>query len=345
MLPEEMGIAQNGNPNVIAEPFDLRYWAAFKMQRIAHDQPEVISIGSSRGHEMRSAMFAPYKFYNASLTAWTLAQEIDIVDRITKVSNPRVIIAGIDYTMFTDAVAGVFDRERTMRYNNGLHYRYHGALVAISTVRSDPLLLNLLYERNKTTTPYFLGMNAIRYSTGFRFDGSRLLPRSAYQSAPGYLAKNSGLLDAVPGALHADSRQLADLAKLAGLCRERGVLLVAIQFPIFKASVDFLDKDSSYHASAGIWREFQSNEMTERFRDLGIVFFDLSRSPMTSDGQYFTDAAHPTEAGMSVAMSELLNDERFHAIFPKIDGERLRRDRERAADAGDPFEIYGNILH
>jgi hypothetical protein len=45
---------------------------------------------------------------------------------------------------------------------------------------------------------------------------------------------------------------------------------------------------------------------------------------MTSDGRYFTDAAHPTETGISVAISDLLRDERFRRIFPAIDPERLR---------------------
>jgi hypothetical protein len=51
--------------------------------------------------------------------------------------------------------------------------------------------------------------------------------------------------------------------------------------------------------------------MLRRLRDLGIVFFDLTRTEMTADGRYFTDAAHPTETGMSVAISDLVGDERF----------------------------------
>jgi hypothetical protein len=74
MLAEDMGTVQSGDANIVAEPFDLRYWAAMKIRRIAHDQPEVVSIGSSRSHGMGSAMFKPYRFYNASLTAWTLAR-------------------------------------------------------------------------------------------------------------------------------------------------------------------------------------------------------------------------------------------------------------------------------
>jgi hypothetical protein len=337
-----MATVQSGDANIVAEPFDLRYWAAMKIQRIAHDQPEVVSIGSSRSHEMRSAMFKPYRFYNASLTAWTLAQVIEMVDRITKVSKPRVIIVGLDYSMLTDHLAASLNNERAMEFENGVHYRYRSALATLKTIVSQPILLSALWNRKRDTIPYFIGLHAFQTATGFRFDGSRLMQRTVYQTAQSNLARNIGQLDAVPGGPHVNAGQLSELFRLAKLAKDRDVLLVAVQYPIYKASVDYLDKEPSYQVYAGVWREFQSDEMLRRLHDLGIVFFDLTRTEMTADGRYFTDAAHPTETGMSVAISDLLSDERFRKIFPAVDPERLRIDRDKAAALGDPFEIYGN---
>jgi hypothetical protein len=342
MLPEDMGAAQSRNPEIVVEPFDLHYWAAMKIQRIAHDQPEVISIGSSRGQAMRSAMFRPYRFYNASLTAWTLKQEIEMIDRITTISKPRVIIIGLDYSMLTDQLAATLDAERTMHFENGIGYRYRSSLAALKTILSQPILLSSLWNRKSDTIPYFIGLHAFQTATGFRFDGSRVLPRTAYQTAPSYLARNIGQIDAVPGGPHVDREQLSRLERLAKLAKDRNVLLVAIQYPIYKASVDYLDKEPSYYAYSGVWRDFQSDEMRSRLRNSGIIFFDLTRTDMTSDDRYFTDAAHPTETGISVAVSDLLRDERFRSIFPAIDPERLRVDREKAAARGDAFEIYSN---
>jgi hypothetical protein len=342
MLPEEMGLVQSRNAELVVEPFDLHYWAAMKIQRIAHDQPEVVSIGSSRGHEMRSEMFRPYRFYNASLTAWTLKQEIEMVDRITSVSKPRVIIIGLDYSMLIDQLAAVYNAERTMRFENGFRYRYRSSLAALKTIVSQPVLLSALWNKKGDAIPDFIGLHALQTATGFRFDGSRMMSRAVYQAAPNYLARNIGLLDAVPGAPHVDPGQLSELERLAKLAKDRDVLLVAIQYPIYKASVDYLDKEPSYQFYSGVWRDFQSDEMLNRLRNLGITFFDLSRTEMTADGRYFTDAAHPTEVGISVAMSDLLRDERFRRIFPAIDPERLRADREKAAARGDAFEIYDN---
>ena len=342
MLPEDMGAVQSLNAEIVVEPFDLHYWAAMKIQRIAHDQPEVVSIGSSRGHEMRSAMFRPYRFYNASLTAWTLKQEIEMVDRVTSVSKPRVIIIGLDYSMLVDQLAAALNAERTMQFENGVRYRYRSSLAALKTIVSQPILLSALWNEKRDTIPHFIGLHAFQTATGFRFDGSRMMPRTVYQAAPSYLARNIGQLDAVPGAPHVDPGQLSELERLAKLAKDRNVLLVAIQYPIYKASVDYLDKEPSYQFYSGVWRDFQSNEMLSRLRNLGIIFFDLTRTEMTSDGRYFTDAAHPTEAGISVAISDLLRDERFRRIFPAIDPERLRADRGKAAARGDAFEIYDN---
>jgi hypothetical protein len=342
MLPEDMGAVQSHSADIVVEPFDLRYWAAMKIQRIAHDQPEVVSIGSSRGQALRSAMFRPYRFYNASLTAWTLKQEIQMVDRITTVSKPRVIIIELNYSMLLDPVAATLNAERTMQFENGIRYRLRSSLAALKTIALQPIVLSNLWNRESDTTPNFIGLHAFQTSTGFRFDGSRMMPRAVYASAPGYLAKNIGQIDAVPGGPHVDPGQLAELSKLAKLAKDRNVLIVAVQYPLYKASVDYLDNEPSYRFYSGVWREFQSDEMQSKLRDLGIIFFDLTRTEMTSEGRYFIDAAHPTEAGASVALSNLLRDERFRSIFPAIDPERLIVDRTTAIARGDAFEIYGN---
>jgi hypothetical protein len=349
LLPEEMGAVQNGDPSIVAEPFNLRYWAALKIPRIAKDQPEIISIGSSRGMEIRSAMFAPYKFYNASLTAWTLDQEITMIDQITQVSKPRVIIVGIDYFMFTDQYADAMARERTMVFGNGWRYRYQSCINLLREFwNRPPLFAELLEDWYREKFPIrrdsltLLGVDAIRGTTGFRFDGSMLLPRGTYEQAPRKLTANEGIIQAAPGAPEIDARQYQALERLAAFGRQRGVTLVAVQLPIFKATIDFLDNDPSYHNYAGIWRDFESPEMRKRMQDLGIIFFDMSRDPMNADGEFFTDAAHPTESAMSVAVMHLLDDPRFQTLFPALGAERLRAERAAALAKGEKFEIYGN---
>jgi hypothetical protein len=349
LLPEQMGAAQNKDPDIVALPFNLRYWAALKLPRIAKEQPEIVSIGSSRGMEIRSAMFAPYKFYNASLTAWTLDQEVTMVDRITQVTKPRIIIIGLDYFMFQAQYARDMARERTMRFANGWGFRHESLANMLREFWERPPLLGDLLGawRNgnvpiRSGTVKLLGLDAIRGVTGFRFDGSMLLPLSTYMAAPAHIAANEGVIGATSGGGAVDPGQNRALERLAAIGRERGVRLIAIQFPMLKTTVDYLDHNSDSYYDRGAWRDFESPQMRERLEQLGFIFFDMSRDPMTADSQLFIDAAHPTESGMSVAMTHLLDDSHFRALFPDISAERLRTEREAALQRGDKLEVYGN---
>ena len=349
LLPEEMGAAQNGDPSIVAEPFSLRYWAALKIPRIAREQPEIVLVGSSRGMELRSAMFAPYKFYNASLTAWTLDQEITMIDLIMQVSKPRIIILGVDYFMFTNRYVDAMARERTMIFGNGWRYRFRSCANLAREFWKRPALVGELFEDwrrgnvpVKSGAVTLLGLDAIRGPTGFRFDGSMLLPRGSYAQARNLIAANEELIHAVNGGPFIDKRQYEALQRLAAIGRERGVTLIAVQWPIFKATVGVLDNDSNYHYYSGVWREFESADFRETIDGLGVPFFDMSRDPMNGDGDFFTDAAHPTEFGLSLAISHLLEDPGFRRFFPNIDNERLRAERARALERGQRFEVYDN---
>ncbi len=288
LLPEEMGVAQNDDTSVVAMPFDLRYWAALKIPRIAKEQPEIVSIGSSRSMEIRNAMFAPYKFYNASLTAWTLDQEITMIDQITRVSRPRIIIVSLDYFMFTNRYADAMARERTMIFGNDWRYRLRSCAnlarefwrrpAFIGELREDWRLGNVPVKSGAVT---LLGIDAIRGKTGFRFDGSTLLPSGTYAQAPNQTAANEGLIRAVNGGPSIDHRQYQALERLAEVARKHGVTLVAIQLPILKASVDVLDNDMSYHYYSGVWREFESSEFRKKLDDLGIII--LRPKPRSSE--------------------------------------------------------------
>jgi hypothetical protein len=349
LTPEEMGDAQTKDADTVALPFDVRYWAALKLARIAKLQPEIVSIGSSRGMELRAAMMAPYIFYNASLTAWTLDQEVTMVDQIARVSKPRVIIVGLDYFMFSDQYTDPMNRERSMSFSNGFLFRVRSCANLLREFWKQPALVRMFFDHwRHGTLPIrsgpvaLLGVDAVRGTTGFRPDGSMLLPRGSYDGAPAKLAVNEGVIQAAPGAPRISDRQYQALERLAELGRDRGITLIAVQWPIHHGTIEFLDHNPGYHDLAGVWRQFESTAMRRKMEDLGFVFFDMSRDSIAYNDELFIDAAHPTEFGMSLAVSHLLDQPRFRAILPKIDGERLRTDQASATARGNRFEIYGN---
>jgi hypothetical protein len=83
-------------PEAIILPVDLHSNGAFRLARVAEVQPDIIALDSSRAGGFRAAMFAPHRFYNLSLTGWTTEQMLDIFDRTTCQTRPRVVILEFD---------------------------------------------------------------------------------------------------------------------------------------------------------------------------------------------------------------------------------------------------------
>jgi hypothetical protein len=349
-LPRSLAAAQADNPDLVVLPPDIRHWAALKLPRIAKEQPEIVLIGTSRGNQVRSAMFRPYTFYNASLTAWTIDQIRTMLDHVTQVAKPRVAIIGLDYFMFIDAYTRAFPQQRDMYYDNDFRIKFQLEVNLIRSLYKYPDLPSRLFEfvRGRPARGpdgmMLLGLDAIRDPAGFRGDGSFVNQRGNEIYAPQRTGDRATMMDNFypPGGTGVDARQVIALERLAALGRERGVTLVAIQLPMLKAVTDYLDNDPSYHAQAGTWREFESAEMMAIFNRLGIAFFDLSRIPETADSRNFIDPAHMTESGTLAGIVHLLDEPRFRGIFPALDKDRLRRDLDQAMERGEFLHIYPN---
>jgi hypothetical protein len=350
VLPARMAAAQARNPNLVTLLPDIRHWAALKLPRIAHEQPEIVMIGTSRLNQVRRTMFRPYSFYNASLTAWTLDQIRTMLDHVTKVAKPRVVIIGLDYFMFIDGYTRGFPSQRNMYYDNDLRIKYQLEVNLIRSLYTYSDLWLRLADIMRGHTQMgrdgmeLLGLEAMRAQAGFRGDGSFVNQGGNEMLAAQRTADRTTMMDNFypPGGAGIDAAQLAALETLAALGHERGVTLVAVQFPMLKSVVDYLDHEPSYRARAGAWREFQNARMLERFEKLGIAFFDLSRIAENGDPRNFIDPAHTTESGTLAGIVHLLDEPRFAALFPALDEEGLRRDLREAIERGEFLHIYPN---
>jgi hypothetical protein len=336
---------QREDPALIALPFDLRYWAMYKLQSVALNKPEIVYISSSRAGEFREQLFRPYSFYNLSFTAWTLDQATEILDRISRTNPPRIAIIEFDYFMFTTSWPGA-NADRSMYFNAGVRYKLESGIDALRSLAKRPDLLHdcnvriLETVRDCETAPFrFAGIQAIRTQDGFRSDGSYHYSMARLDSSKQNLTAQF-LVQAMPGAPNIDLGQIAALERLAALARERGVTLIGIQLPLIKEGVDFLDNASSYHHYAGVWREFNSQQMRDKFRSLSIHFFDLSRADFADDNKNFVDAYHPSEFGTLRSMIKLCSDPDFRSLLPALDPARLKRELENAERQGKVLELY-----
>jgi hypothetical protein len=336
---------QRHDPALIALPFDLRYWAMYKLEGVALNKPEIVYISSSRAGEFREQMFRPYSFYNLSFTAWTLDQATEILDRVSRTNAPRIALVEFDYFMFTSSWPRA-NADRSMYFNAEARYKIESGIDALrSLTKRTDLLRDCNVQILQTvpgceTAPFrYAGIQAIRAQDGFRSDGSYHYSVGRLESSKQNLTAQF-LVQAMPGAPNIDPGQMAALERLAALARERGVTLIGIQLPLLKEGVDFLDNDLSYHHYAGVWREFDSQQMHDKFRSLGIHFFDLGRANFADDKNNFVDAYHPSELGTLRSMISLCNDPDFRSLLPALDPARLKRDLDIAERRGKVLELY-----
>src|SRR5271154_2367610 len=65
---------QDGAPDRIWRGGDGHSFLTYKLARVADLKPEILVLGPSRANAFSGKPFAPYTFYDAGQTAWTLDQ-------------------------------------------------------------------------------------------------------------------------------------------------------------------------------------------------------------------------------------------------------------------------------
>jgi hypothetical protein len=303
------------DPAAIILPFDLRYNGDFKLHRIQLQRADVLCISSSRAGALEASMFKPYNFYNMSFTAWTTDQLADIFERATRDVRPRVVIMSIDYFLFTNDWERGYSGTRTMIYNHPWQYLKSSVLDFAHTAAG-----HLQVFRDYLRSPSaFTGTQAILSQEGFRSDGSYVYSQGHIDDARLHYQTAASLVNSMPGAPSMSERQKTAIVRIAEMARQRDIKLIGIQLPFIKSGVDYLDQDESYQRSAGVWREFESDQTGAWLKGLGIIFFDLARSTIDDDSQNFVDAYHTSKLGALRVTQQLLTFSEFRAVFPKID--------------------------
>ncbi len=344
-VPLSMIAAQQSRTERLVWLGTFKDYAPYKLERIKQVRPEVLLVGSSRCGQAREQMFRPYVTYNACLTAWPLTHVVDFVDRATTVAKPRVVVVALDYFLFGDFLADVWRKERTMDFAQGIDShrrklhdvadfvtRAHGDLDAIRSAMMTPQLEPV--DNNR-----LIGTEAIRGKFGFRKDGSVMVAPPYRNAAAETLARGAQYVtSSFPGAPHLSEREFGEIERLSRLSRERGFSVIAIQYPLLESAAAFLDTDEAYWPYSGLWREIRSPETVERFAQLGIQFFDMSRTEISRDAGNFFDPAHPSERGMLKTYLALLDRPEFSKLFPLIDRSALTADLEKGQ--GEQFDLY-----
>jgi hypothetical protein len=307
--PARLAHIQAQRPETIILPVDLRFNAAFKLPRVAEVQPEIICFGSSRAGGFRAGMFAPHRFYNMSYTGWTTNQVLDIFDRTTRQTHPRVVILELDYFLFANHWQQWFELPRTMIHDRPFRY----AMESLGSYLRAAIKNPAPFDAYRAAPSRFVGPESIRNEEGFRNDGSYENSNAHIASAQEHFLTTEHFIGTVPPDYEMSPRLQEPIERLAALARERGIKLVGVQLPLLRSGVEFLDHDQSYGPRAGAWRAFESPANRAWLASLGIPLFDLAHSPVDDDPANFIDSVHLSDSGMEKVMAELRADPAFRA--------------------------------
>ena len=307
--PAQLAAIQAQRPETVILPVDLRYNAAFKLPRVMQEQPEIICFGSSRAGGFRADMFAPHRFYNMSYTGWTGDQVLDIFERTTRKTHPRVVILELDYFLFANHWQQWFAIPRTMIHDRPFRY----AMESLGSYLRATIRSPAPFDAYRAAPTRFVGPESIRSEEGFRTDGSYENSKAHIAYAQGHFLTADHFVGTVPPDYGMSPSLQAPIEQLAALARERGIKLVAVQLPLLRSGIDVLDHDQSYGPRAGAWHDFESTQTKSWLADLGIPLFDLAHSPVDDDPDNFIDSIHLSDQGMQKAMAELQADPAFRA--------------------------------
>ena len=307
--PAQLAAIQAQRPETVILPVDLRYNAAFKLPRVVHEQPEIICFGSSRAGGFRADMFAPHRFYNMSYTGWTADQVLDIFERTTRETRPRVVILELDYFLFANHWQQWFAIPRAMIHDRPFRY----AMESLGSYLRAAIKSGAPFDAYRATPTRFVGPESIRNEEGFRSDGSYENSKAHITYAQGHFLTAEHFVGTVPPDYGMSPGLQTPIEELADLARQRGIKLVAVQLPLLRSGIDVLDHDQSYGPRAGAWGQFESPATRAWLAKLGIPLFDLARSPINGDPDNFIDSVHLSDRGMDKAIAELQADPAFRA--------------------------------
>jgi hypothetical protein len=299
---------QDAAPDRIWRGGDGHSYLAYKLARIADLKPEVIALGSSRANAVSGEAVAPYSFFNAGVTTWTIDQDRRFLDLIARDGYaPRALIFDLDYWMFSPG----FDHYWGSRFDVQPSTHVEDLMRVVGQLVSDPVAL----WQKLPATGHEHGLYAVLTNDGFRADGS--LPGAATTPDAARLQEDGTELGTPPVVVseQMSAQQLANFDELAALAKAKNITLIGIQLPYYKKILDGLNEASD----AGLWREFESAEWRRRAADAGVIFFDFADMPQYRDKpEYFIDSLDPDARVVADIMRQVMADPRVRAALPKI---------------------------
>jgi hypothetical protein len=305
---------------------------ALKVAAARRIRPEVLAIGSSRGNQWRSAMFAPNRFYNAANAAYRLPDYRRMFDAIGRPA-PRVVIFSIDFFLFLSDWNRAYDYVSYDDLQWGSPEVLKIAQSLAGLIKEDPWFLLRPRQDPIYGVPAF-GISAWQSGTGTRIDGSLQyggIIRGDPLWAGGTL--ETTVLRVANGTApfqfgeHMAESGWSELTAFVRAAHAAGTVLIGIAMPFSPEVVEALNRSARHQH----WHQFQAPATAERFRRLGITYFDFSDlAAFGGRPEEFVDPFHPSEPAYIRMWRVMLREPEVRRTLPGIDESALEWTLEHA---------------
>ncbi|PRM99032.1 hypothetical protein [Aliarcobacter cryaerophilus] len=143
----------------------------YKLELIKHIKPKVIALGSSRVMQFREESFNT-NFITTGGAMNYLNEGYLFLQEMIKIHKPEIIILGLDLWWFNDN----YNQPNNFNHINKIEVDIKNKInTTFSRILKKELDLNMFFsfkEQNYLTNYENIGLNSIKYSNGFRKDGS-----------------------------------------------------------------------------------------------------------------------------------------------------------------------------
>jgi hypothetical protein len=315
----------------------------FRMKAAAAQRlrPQIAVVGSSRTMQWRSAMFRPYRFYNAGGVSYRQQDYLAMLEEF-EVEAPAVVLFSLDFFTFSAAWDVNFEHASHGDLPPPRSPAFRQLLRNLTTrMLAEPLVLFQSFKDPLTHIPA-VGLRAAATGEGVRIDGSHQYG-GFIRADP---AVDRDTPDLVLGRVRRgeapflfgrelDRSRMVLFEAFARRARARGITLVGVTMPFHPLVLAALQATDGYDN----WREFRDPRTAEWMRSLEVLHFDFTElSSFGGREEEFADPFHPSEPAYARMLLVMMQNPRLQMLLREIDLEDIRTRLTFAS----PLEMYRN---
>lgn len=328
---------QLSHPEVIYYPADGRTGLMdYKFTAIATYQPDVISLGSSRGYFIRQEFFREgVKYYNGGISSLSFTESVRFIEQmIDQDVLPSLILYTMDIPDFVadgDYRVDLEHEPHVLTFSDSVEdVQRHFADISVDLLEG----ISEQATASATALPITLwGRVAWDRERGFRYDGSMYLDiEPEYRDEE---IEEDQLEVSYPVGDTASSQKIDQLATMLQRVQAQGVVVVGILPPLHPTTYAYLQTSDTRTYLMDI-----QTQITAAFNEQGVPLFDFTNpASVGTDDTEFYDHWHGHEL-VALRMLKVMAETNPTILAPYLDLQDLHLWIDQA---DDPFDVFDEI--